>query len=217
MKVRSLISSNLLKLGHRKINSSIYHINGIKLYLCKNVFSPFTLTPKFLVDHLILRENWNVVEIGTGSGYIAIRIADRVKKIVAADINPLAVRCAKINVKLNNLSNKIEVMQSDLFSALGNETYDSIIFNPPYFIGKPKTLLGKSWFHVSPEKLISKFLDQAQNHLLEDGLIQLGYSNLGPIKSVKEVFREKGYKLIGYVNKNLIWEIISVLYYKKMT
>jgi release factor glutamine methyltransferase len=207
---------NLLELMHNKIKPSIHYINGKKLYLCKNVFNPFlTIAPKFLCDNLILKKEWKILEMGTGSGYIALRIAEKVKKVMAVDINPTAVRCAKINVKINNLTDRVIVLESNLFSNLREEYYDSIIFNPPYLSRKPRSLIDKSWCHEKPEKLIELFIDKSKKYLVDKGLIQVAYSNLGPIEKVKEILREKEFTLIGAKNKNLIWEKISVLYFKR--
>jgi tRNA1Val (adenine37-N6)-methyltransferase len=75
------------------------------------------------------------IDIGCGTGVLSLMIAQRVKKVFAVDINETAVKQAKINTALNNLSN-VEVICADirkLHKTMGANFADIIICNPPYF------------------------------------------------------------------------------------
>ena len=68
------------------------------------------------------------IDVGTGTGILAIACAKcGTNKIVAYDINPLAVECAKDNVRRNNLENKITVKEGD--GILNVEKSDLLCFN----------------------------------------------------------------------------------------
>lgn len=79
-----------------------------------------------------------VIDIGTGSGNIAISIAKRIKNsfIYATDISALALRVAKENAQFHGVSQRISLFLGDIFSALKQEELkgkvDLIISNPPY-------------------------------------------------------------------------------------
>ncbi|MCX5924252.1 MAG: peptide chain release factor N(5)-glutamine methyltransferase [Candidatus Dependentiae bacterium] len=80
------------------------------------------------------KEIKNILDIGTGSGCIALALAYGFPQahVTALDINPEALRLAKSNAEKNNISN-FTFLQSDLFSALiNNQTFDLIVSNPPY-------------------------------------------------------------------------------------
>jgi len=64
-----------------------------------------------------------VLEVGTGSGFVASRIAGMCRLVVATDISPHAVKEAK--------SKGVEVVRTDLFSGL-KRVFTLILFNPPY-------------------------------------------------------------------------------------
>lgn len=74
-----------------------------------------------------------ILDIGTGSGCIAIALAAHFPKahITAIDINPEALVLAQKNATLNNIKN-IEFLQSNLFEKLQNQKFDLIVSNPPY-------------------------------------------------------------------------------------
>ena len=69
-----------------------------------------------------VRKSDYVLEIGTGSGIVSMCLMDRAK-VVATDINPHAVKSARLN--------GVEVIRTDMFGGIGGK-FDLIIFNPPY-------------------------------------------------------------------------------------
>ncbi len=81
------------------------------------------------------KKNARVIDLGTGTGVIPLLIADEVKEICAVELNPRAAELARRNVELNNLTEKIFVVEGDyrkhreIFKA---ESFDAAIANPPY-------------------------------------------------------------------------------------
>jgi HemK-related putative methylase len=124
----------------------------------------------------------NILDMGTGTGIIAIFFALLVKenhkfnsKIYASDILKESIECAIMNERENNLNNSITFIQSDLFDSFPNSlknTFDIIIFNPPYLpsfdinekISKSKQ--DYSW-NGGPKgyELLKKFLKDAPLYL----------------------------------------------------
>ncbi len=78
-----------------------------------------------------------IVEIGTGSGCIAISLVKNgVKKITATDISAKALQIAKKNAQLNKVSSKIKFIKSNLLDKLKKEKIDILIANLPYLKNK---------------------------------------------------------------------------------
>lgn len=77
-----------------------------------------------------------MLDIGTGSGCIAITLAKELPKaeLWAVDISPAALLVARENAQRHGVGERIHFLQGDLFSPLGNEVllFDVIVSNPPY-------------------------------------------------------------------------------------
>jgi release factor glutamine methyltransferase len=83
------------------------------------------------------REAPRILELGTGSGAIAVALASELPQaeIVATEIVPAALQIARRNASRNGVSNAIRFLQGDLFTALDQELekdFDLILSNPPY-------------------------------------------------------------------------------------
>lgn len=97
----------------------------------------------------------HILDIGTGSGLLAIMLAQRSDQssvIDAVETDPLAVKVAEANVKNSAWTAKIKVQHSLIQNFVPNERYDVIICNPPYFDEKvysPSALKNKQRHQTS--------------------------------------------------------------------
>lgn len=75
-----------------------------------------------------------VLDIGTGSGAIAVSLARHHKtaRITATDVSTKALGVAAGNSGKHGVSDRIEFVESDLFANLAEQTFDLIVSNPPY-------------------------------------------------------------------------------------
>lgn len=89
------------------------------------------------------------LDLCTGSGCLAILLAMSFPRasIDAADISLAALAVAKINRQRYRLGNRIRLVESDLFSALGGESYDLIVCNPPYVTARGMRRLPREYRH----------------------------------------------------------------------
>lgn len=80
------------------------------------------------------------LELGTGSGGLALRWARRGARLTATDVNPRALALAGLNAALSGLT--LELVEGDRFAPLvPGERYDGIFMNAPFVIGAPHRLL----------------------------------------------------------------------------
>ncbi len=178
---------------------------GYKIKVNKNVLIPRSET-ELLVEKIIT-ENPSVqtiLEIGTGSGAIAIALAKGLKhpKITATDISEDAVKIARINAMENNAD--IIFILSDIFKNVKGK-FDLIVSNPPYIPDDEYKKLPPEIREFEPQNALlakdnglcfyKKILERAKEYLTDKGKIyfEIGY-NLA--ERIKKIANDKGYKEI---------------------
>ena len=110
---------------------------GNDFYINKNVLVPRPETETLveitnnLIKETIKNKEINILDIGTGSGVIAItlNLLNKNSKITATDISKKALKVAKINNKKNKTN--VKFIKTNLYEK-NNQKYDVIISNPPY-------------------------------------------------------------------------------------
>lgn len=97
----------------------------------------FTSDSVLLANLVKARKSDRVLDMGTGSGIIAILIAGKTlaKEIVGIDIQSIMVDMATRSVELNNLQDRVQIKELDIneaTKALGYNSFDIVVCNPPY-------------------------------------------------------------------------------------
>jgi release factor glutamine methyltransferase len=115
-------------------------VNGLDLVIPPGVFHPdLFLSTRLLAEHVrslsLTRKTF--LDLGTGSGRIALTAVRAGAIATACDVNPSAVECAARNAERNQL--RITAVLSDQFDALPGR-FDVIAINPPYYDRDPSTL-----------------------------------------------------------------------------
>ena len=154
-----------------------------------------------------VREGERFLEIGSGSGLVAIHAAKLGADVLASDISPLAVECTRRNALRNGVS--IEVTQGDLFENI-SRSFDVIAFNPPYLDeeNEPKSWIERSWSGGSGGTDVSNaFLEQAPRYLTPNGRIYMIMSSLGGLRSLLRTARER-YSSTMLEEKHMFFESI---------
>jgi release factor glutamine methyltransferase len=162
--------------------------------VCENVYEPsedsFLLAEKLEVH----AGDW-VLDLGTGSGILGVLAAKNAREVVAADLNPYAVQCAKQNAVLNNVRDKMLFLQADLFTAfVETAKFDLILFNAPYLPtedSEADSWLSRAWAGgTTGRKVIDRFISQAPRHLKPTGRIFLMQSTLADTEETLQKFSE---------------------------
>ena len=174
-------------------------ILGRKFVVYPNVFSPkYFFDTEFFAKELPVQKEEDFLEIGPGTGTVSVfALINGAKHVTAIDINPAAVENTKENAKLNDVEDKITVLQGDIYSPLSeDDKFDTIFWNTPFgYVEEDVSILEKAVF--DPEyKSTKKFIFEAKNHLKKNGRLLIGFSTtLGKFEILEEFLNQAGFKV----------------------
>jgi len=155
-------------------------VAGVPILVIPSVFNPkVPRTGEFLARQVCAERvapQAEVLDLGTGSGVGAVFAALCARRVVAVDINPAAVRCAALNARLNQLEDKIDVREGDLFAPVAGERFDLVLFNPPFLRGTPRDDRDRAW---RSSDLAERFAAGLGAHLKPGGTAFLLLSSFG--------------------------------------
>jgi ribosomal protein L3 glutamine methyltransferase len=126
------------------------------------------------------------LDLCTGNGSLATIVADYFydAEVVASDVSDDALSVAEINLKRNQLDDRVELVKSDLFKNLGDYlgAFDLIVSNPPYVDDRRMETLAEE-YKYEPSlalsggngglDLVDKILRQAKHYLTDSGILVL--------------------------------------------
>jgi len=146
-----------------------------------------------------LSKNAIAFDIGVGTGILSIVLASRgVAKIIATDLDPRALDCAKDNIDRSEFAGQIELLKTGVFPP-GKAAL--IVCNPPWLPARPSSSIEGAVYDPNSQ-MLKGFLAQLQDHLLPEGEAWLILSDLAEhlgLRSRRELelwFDEAGMKVI---------------------
>jgi release factor glutamine methyltransferase len=188
-------------------NKSLIFKN-LKIELHPEVYKPAEDT-FLLIDSIKLSVGDTVFELGSGTGLIALYCSSLGANVVCCDINPVAVELIKKNYLINQnlLRGNFDVRIGSLFSVLNyKDSFDVIIFNPPYLPTIKEDLVGGSgWFDTAVSggidglNIIKRFINQVSGFLRENGRIYFVFSSLSNKDKLENIIKKN----------NFIFEIVN--------
>jgi len=187
--------------------------------IAKNVYEPSD-DSFLLAENLNIKKGERVLEIGTGSGIVAMYASKFTDDIVATDINADAILLAEKNFLANDIKN-IKLLFGDLFDPIkdefrDNEKFDVILFNTPYLPTEECEILEDNLNYafdggLDGRKVINRFLDQVKDYLNEGGRVQLVQSSLANIDETILRLEELGFDAEITANERFFFEEIVLI------
>ena len=197
---------------HRYDDYRVERVCGLPFMVTPSVFNPkIPRTGEFFASQLDawLGRDWDVLDMGTGSGVCAVFAARGARRVVAVDINPAAVRCAHINSLMNGLDHKIDVRLGDLFGPVGDERFDLVLFNPPFLRGTPRDPRDGAW---RSNDVAERFAAGLAAHLKPGGSALLLLSTFGDGRTFLKEFHDQGFKISVFAERRFFTERLTLFH-----
>jgi release factor glutamine methyltransferase len=205
----------LVKRGNR---APLQHLTGSTSFCgCPILCTSAVLIPRPETESLA-EAAWNflnqlnrpatLLDVGTGSACIPIAIVAHAKnaRATAVDISDEALVIARQNVEKNNFTDRIELRQSNLFSALNpEEKFDLIVSNPPYIASAEIETLQAEVRDHDPRLALNGGADgldfyrsiaaEAPKHLAQGGQLMVEFGD-GQAESLRVLFTSRGWTVL---------------------
>lgn len=144
-----------------------------------------------LLENIRIPDHGVVLDVGCGYGVIGISVAklNPALRVYMVDVNPLAVKVSKQNAKLNNVEDRVVVLQGDRYEPVKGLKFNAVYSNPPISAGM---------------KVVEDIVLRAREHLELNGIAQFVLAKGGEYLAREarktyshvETFSKKGYTIL---------------------
>jgi release factor glutamine methyltransferase len=172
---------------------------------------PFRVTPAVLIprpetEHSVEKiialcrelEQPRIVDVGTGSGAIAVALAHELPQshVTATDISAEALAIAKQNAKRNGVAERVRFLQGDLLTPVSGESFEVVASNPPYVSSGDRASMDVEVREYEPETALfagadglaiyRRLIPQATEALVPGGhlVLEIGYDQRDAISQL---------------------------------
>ena len=150
-----------------------------------------------------------LLEVGTGSGYVAEQVAERTgARVLGSDLNPHA--CAQARGR------GVETVRADLLAPFRDGVFDAVLFNPPYLPTDPDDERD-DWMELAlsggedGRRVVEPFLSAVGRVLAPDGAVYLLVSSLAGVDDVVALAGAEGFSAVALRDESFPFETLSVL------
>lgn len=211
--VSDTISKRYLSyIERRKQHEPIAYITGLKEFYGRDfIVNHDVLIPRAETELLIEvitkniqgDENISVLDLGSGSGIIAITLALELPyaDIVAVDVSEKALACLRQNIKKYNVTERVIPLLSNWYELVEEKRFDIIVSNPPYISKLELDYMAEETKRYEPDGALfakddglacyRQILQNAANYLSEKGRIylEMGFNQCDKIAALAKKYK----------------------------
>jgi release factor glutamine methyltransferase len=208
-----------VSLDRRQRGEPIQYITGeAEFYGLPFRVTPAVLIPRPETEHSVEKvialcrelEGPRVVDVGTGSGAIAVALAHELQHadVIATDISLEALAIARANADRNGVADRVRFLEGDLLAPVAGERFDIVVSNPPYVSTDDRANLDVEVREYEPHTALfagadglaiyRRLIPQAMEVLVPGGhiVLEIGYDQRD---AIHELLAANGYTDIDFI------------------
>jgi release factor glutamine methyltransferase len=183
-----------------------YSYKNIRVEVPAGVFHPkFFYSTKLLLrylDGLALKQK-SILELGAGSGLIAMYAAQKGAYVTATDINPVAVEYLRKNSIANSVD--MQIIHSDMFKNIPAKKFDIIAINPPYYKRSATNYEEHAWYCGKHGEYFQQLFSGLANYTHESSKVMMVLSDACDLMMIETFANRNGFIMkLAYQTKNLV-------------
>ena len=202
-----------------RVRASLNRADSCRLFDFDLIIEPGVLHPRHFASSTLLAAWLSrldlrgriVADVGTGSGLLALIAARVGANVVATDISPTAVSCARANAARNRLSDRIAVVQSDVWDDVPEAApYDLVITNPPFYPRAVESVTDHAFASGDRHAFVSRLAAGLGTRLARGGSLLLIHSSDEEFTPIKRLLAEHGLQGVVVVEKRGVFETLTI-------
>jgi methylase of polypeptide subunit release factors len=168
----------------RQVEGKVIWTAGLAIFCAPGVMSPTNRVTQCFGSALRTICASSVLDLGCGTGILALIASQNAHEVVGIDIDPCAVACAQYNARLNGIKN-VEFLLGDGYGSVAQRRFDLIVSNPPFYPGQaPASMCIKD-----DKALIYSLIEGIRQHLNPHGQGYFVTSSLSNNNRVRELLQ----------------------------
>ena len=189
----------------------MYRYGHIRLEIPPQVFHPgFFFSTRLLLQYIsaLALPGQRFLELGAGSGLISIQAAKKGALVTATDINPVVIDCLRRNCDRNTV--KLEIILSDLFANIQEQTFDIIAINPPYYKKQPQTMADHAWYCGENGEYFEQLFARLGKYMHKNSMVLMVLSDECDIKMISAIASGHNFSMQKKITKRSAWECLYI-------
>ena len=159
------------------------------------VFHPgFFFSTKLLLNAIAQQDlkGKNFLELGAGAGMISVYAAKRGANVTATDISTESI----LALRQNRLQNSVEfdIIRSDLFEEIPEQSFDIIAINPPYYKKNARNAAELAWCCGENGEYFERMFDQLRHFMHESSQVLMVLCEGCDLDMIRNMAIQKGYQ-----------------------
>lgn len=171
-----------------RVSGNVIHEWDLTIFCAPGVMPPTNRVTRCFGSVIRSLEASSVLDLGCGTGILALIASRYAREVVGVDIDPRAIACAQHNTALNSIEN-VRFLLGDGYSPIGRQRFCLIISNPPFYPAEGITRPPASMCTNTDNALLYSLIRDVRQHLNPGGRALFVTSSLSDNNRVRNLLQ----------------------------